>query len=65
MKKFALVAIVSLFGTTAFAGGMAEPIIDPEVIVEDTSSSAGGIIIPLLLLILVAAAISSSDSSPR
>ena len=53
---------VSLGATSVYAGGMAEPIIEPEVIVEDTSSSAGGIIIPLLLLILIAAAISSSDS---
>ncbi|SDX30133.1 hypothetical protein [Roseicitreum antarcticum] len=56
MKKFALAAAFSLAATSAFAGNYAEPVIEPEVIVEDTSSSAGGIIVPILLLVLVAAA---------
>ena len=33
MKKFALAAALSVAATTAFAGGMAEPV-TPEVIVE-------------------------------
>ena len=53
----------TMMASPAFAGGMAEPIIEPEVIVEDTSSSAGGIIIPILLLILIAAAISSTNGN--
>ena len=63
MKKIFAAALATLVAAPAFAGGMAEPIIEPEVIVEDTSSSAGGIIIPILLLILIAAAISSSNGS--
>lgn len=65
MKKIALAAALSVSATTAFAGGMNEPMIEPtinpEVIVDDTASSSnGGIVVPLLLLILVAAAVSSS-----
>lgn len=60
MKKIALAAAVSLAATSAFAGNLAEPIVEPEVIVEDTTSSAGGIIVPLLLLVLVAAAVAAN-----
>ncbi|MFM2356061.1 MAG: hypothetical protein RLZZ528_1797 [Pseudomonadota bacterium] len=60
MKKIALAAALSLAASTAFAGGMAEPVMEPEVVVEEASSSAGGIV-PLLLLLLVAAAVASAD----
>jgi len=57
MKKIALAAVITMTATAAFAGGMAEPMIEPEIIETATSSSAGGLIIPLLLLaVLVAAA---------
>lgn len=59
MKKLALAAALSLAASTAFAGSAGEPIIEPEVIVEETSSSAGGILVPLLFLVLIAAAASS------
>ncbi len=59
MKKLALAAVLSVAATTAFAGGMVEPIMEPEVVEAATSSSAGGIIIPLLLLIVIAAAASN------
>lgn len=59
MKKIALAAALSLAATTAYAGGLADPIVEPEIIVQDTSSSAGGVIIPILLLLLVAAAIAA------
>lgn len=59
MKKFALAAAVSLAASTAFAGGMAEPVMEPEVVVQKSSSS-GGILIPLLLLLVVGAAIASN-----
>lgn len=55
MKKVALAAALSVAATTAFAGGYAEPVMEPEVIVEEASSSAGGIIVPLMLLLIVAA----------
>ena len=43
MKKIALAAAFSLAATTAFAGGVAEPVTDAAVIVEQ-STSAGGIL---------------------
>lgn len=61
---------ILLSSTTAFAmsvcmasaGGMAEPVMEPEVVAAATSSSSGGIIIPLLLLLIVAAAVSGGGS---
>lgn len=59
MKKLVLATAIAVAASTAFAGGLDEPIVEPEVIVEETSgTSAGGIIIPLLLLLIVAAAAS-------
>ena len=62
MKKLVLAAALSVAASTAFAGGMAEPVMEPEVVAEAASSSAGGIIIPLLLLLLVAVAVSGGDN---
>ena len=62
MKKIALAAALSLGATTAFAGGMAEPIMEPAPIVEETqaASSSGGIVVPLLILLVVVAAVASN-----
>ncbi|MGV8985756.1 MAG: hypothetical protein ACOH2H_05665 [Cypionkella sp.] len=63
MKKIALAAALSLAASTAFAGGMATPIVEPAPMVDTTthnSSSASGIVVPLLLLIVVAAIASSN-----
>ena len=61
MKKIALAAALSLAATTAFAGGMIEPTMEPAPVeAKAASSSAGGIIVPLLVLLLVAAAASSN-----
>jgi len=59
MKKVALAAALSLAATTAFAGGMAEPVMEPEVIVEETATSDAGILVPLLAIVLVAAAVAA------
>jgi hypothetical protein len=66
MKKFGIAAamFVALVGSV-HAGGMAEPVMEPEVVAEAASSSSAGIIIPILLLLLIAAAVSSSDSTPQ
>ncbi len=61
---------ILLSSTTAFAmsvcmataGGMPEPVMEPEVVAAATSSSSGGVIIPLLLLLLIAAAVSGGGS---
>lgn len=63
--KFTKTAAVALAGTiamaaTAQAGGMAEPMMEPEVIVEEASASSGGFVLPLILLAIIAA-IASSD----
>ncbi len=55
MKKFALAAALSLAATSAFAGSYVEPVMEPEVIIEETTGSSGGIVVPLLLLAVVAA----------
>ena len=63
MKKIALAAALSLAASTAFAGGMAQPIVEPAPVVEaatTNSSSAGGLVVPLLLLLVVAAIASSN-----
>ncbi|MGV6810903.1 MAG: hypothetical protein ACWA47_01535 [Brevirhabdus sp.] len=59
MKKIALAAAITMTATAVFAGGMAEPMIEPEVIETATSSSSGGLLIPLLLIAVAAAAASS------
>ena len=62
MKKIVLAAIATLSATTAFAGGMAEPVMEPAVVEAATTSSSAGIIVPLLLLLLIAAAASSGGN---
>jgi hypothetical protein len=59
MKKLALAAALSVAATTAFAGGMAEPVMEPEVVVEETGSSNGGLLVPLLLLLVIGAAVAN------
>lgn len=59
MKKLALAAALSVTASTAFAGGMAEPVMEPEVVKASTSSSSAGLIVPLLLLVVLAAAASN------
>lgn len=64
MKKIALAAALSLSATSAFAGAhttskMAEPVIEPAVVVEDTRAGSAGIIVPIMLLLLVAAAVAA------
>lgn len=63
MKKIILAATLACYTSTAFAGGMAEAIVQPQPIVvqEATSSSAGGWLVPLLLLVVVGAAIASNN----
>lgn len=57
-------AVLALSVMSASAGGLGEPIMEPEVVEAATSSSAGGIIVPILLLLLIAAAVSGGSSTP-
>lgn len=54
-------AALALSAGTAFAGGLAEPIMAPEVVAAQTGSSAAGIVVPILLLLLIAAAASAKS----
>ena len=61
MKKFVIAAAISVVATSAFAGGMAEPVMEMAPMMEEShGSSAGGVLLPILLLALVAAAISAN-----
>ncbi len=58
---FALLTACSLASGQALAGGMAEPIMEEEVVMEEaTSSSRAGILVPILALILIGLAISNN-----
>jgi hypothetical protein len=56
-------AVLALSAMAAQAGGLGEPIMEPEVVEAATSSSSAGIIIPILLLLLIVAAASGGSSS--
>ena len=60
MKKIALAAALSIAATTAFAGGMAEPVMEPAPVEAKAASSSGGMVLPLILLLVVAAAVASN-----
>ena len=61
MKKFVIAAAISVVATSAFAGGMSEPVMEMAPMMEEaSSSSASGILLPILLLALVAAAVSAN-----
>lgn len=62
-KIVALAALGTMLATApAKAGGMAEPVMEPEVIAEETTSSSG-FILPLILLAVIVAAVSSGGGS--
>jgi hypothetical protein len=64
MKKIVLAAAFAGAASTAFAGNMAEPVMEmaPVVVMEEAagSSSSAGLIIPLILVALIAAAVSAN-----
>ena len=61
-------AAITVLASPAVAGGMsepvmeAEPMMEPEVVVEGSSGSSDGFVIPLMLLALLAAIASNSGS---
>ena len=60
MKKIVLAATLTAAASTAYAGNLAEPVVEAPVIVETTESSSSGIMLPLILLVLVAAAVAAN-----
>ena len=59
MKKLVLAAALTAAASTAHAGSLAEPIVEPPVLVAETTGSSTGIWVPLILLVIVAAALAS------
>ncbi len=61
MKKLVLAAALTAAASTAFAGNMAEPVMEAPVVVEETnaSSSAAGVWVPLVVLAVIAAAVAA------
>ncbi|HKL05812.1 MAG TPA: hypothetical protein VJ929_08375 [Roseovarius sp.] len=61
MKKLVLAAALTAAASTAFAGNMAEPVMEAPVVVEETnaSSSAAGVWVPLVVLAIIAAAVAA------
>ncbi|MEP2029719.1 MAG: hypothetical protein ABJI96_13545 [Paracoccaceae bacterium] len=59
MKKLVLAAAFTAAASTAFAGSLAEPVVEAPVVVEETGSSSSGIWLPILLLVLVGAAVAA------
>jgi len=55
------VSALALLSAPAFAGGMIEPVMEPDVVAAATASSSAGIIVPLLLLLLIAAAVAGDS----
>jgi hypothetical protein len=66
MKSIALAAAFSLAATSAFAGSLAEPVVEaPVMAAEEGSSSAGssggGVLVPLLVILAIGAAVAASN----
>ena len=65
----ASVLVVTFEAQSALAGGMdqpmmeAEPMMEPEVVVEESTGTSGGFIVPLMLLAVIAAVASSGGDS--
>lgn len=57
MKKLVLAAAMTVAASSAFAGSLADPIIEAPVVVEEATSSSAGVLVPILILVLVAAAL--------
>ena len=57
MKKLVLAAAMTVAASSAFAGSLADPIIEAPVVVEEATSSSAGVLVPMLILVLVAAAL--------
>jgi hypothetical protein len=59
MKLLKATALSLLAATPSFAGGLAEPMMEPEVIEEETAAgSRAGILVPIMAVILIGLAMS-------
>ena len=63
-KALCAIAVAALMSQPALAGGMAEPVMEPDIIVEETATgTGGGWVVPLILIAVIAAVASSSGGS--
>ncbi|MCB2158766.1 MAG: hypothetical protein KDD95_09985 [Rhodobacteraceae bacterium] len=62
-KVCGAVLALSLMSGPVLAGGMAEPIMEQEPVIEAAAASNAAIIVPLMLLLLIAAAASSGGGA--
>ena len=59
----AVAAALSMSAAPVHSGGLAQPVMEPEVIAEESAAtSTGGFVLPLFLLVILAAVASSSDA---
>lgn len=65
MKKSLLLSSALVLGTLglAQAGGLPEPVMEPQAVRQQTSSSSAGFIVPVMFLILLAAVASGGGSA--
>ena len=60
IKTFAIAAAsAAVLATSATAGSMEEPVMEPEIIVEESTGPSNGWVVPVLLLAVVAAVAAS------
>ncbi len=66
MKALKTSLLALLAGTPAFAGGLADPIVEPTVIEEEAATgSRAGILVPILAILLIGLALSNNgDDAP-
>jgi hypothetical protein len=66
MKNTALLAtaMVLVMGSPLLAGGLAEPVMEPDVVEEQTAASNDGIIVPIMLLLVILAAAGNNGLPP-
>ena len=61
-KLLTATALSAALANPLAAGGYVEPVLEPQVIVEDTSSSAGGVLVPLLAIVMLTLVLADSGS---
>ena len=64
MQLLKATALAFILATPAFAGGLAAPVMEPEVIEEESAAtSRAGIIVPILAILLIGLALSRDNNS--
>jgi hypothetical protein len=64
LKQLAVAITIGAFvAAPVSAGNLAEPVMEPEIVVAESTGTGGGWVVPLLLVALVAAVVASSGGS--